>query len=84
LRKSSLVLLGEDHGRWEETGKAPLKILRYMGSGMYERCGSELERPYLPPEGKEGTYKRKRNRSLGRRESERFILPIMLMKQNVI
>jgi len=43
-----------------EDGKkleAPLIILRYMGSGMYERCGSELERPYLPPNGKEDAYK---------------------------
>jgi len=28
-----------------------------MGSGMYERCSSELERPYLSPKGKDGTYK---------------------------
>ncbi|WP_181899380.1 hypothetical protein [Lachnotalea glycerini] len=43
-----------------EDGKkleAPLIILRYMGSGMYERCGWELERPYLPPNGKEDAYK---------------------------
>ena len=46
---SSLVLLGEDHGNWEETGKAPTKILRYMGNGMYERCVPELGRPYLSP-----------------------------------
>jgi hypothetical protein len=39
--------------------ETPLKILRYMGNGMYERCGSELERPYLPPIGKEETYKHK-------------------------
>ncbi len=29
---------------------------------MYERCGSELERPYLSPEGKQGAYKWKRSR----------------------
>ena len=33
--------MGEDHGNWEETGKAPTKILRYMGNGMYERCAPE-------------------------------------------
>lgn len=44
------VLLGEDHGNWEETGKAPTKILRYMGNGMYERCAPELGRLYLSPD----------------------------------
>lgn len=34
-----------------------LIIPRHMGIGMYERCGSELERPYLPPKGKIETYK---------------------------
>lgn len=63
--------------------ETPLIILRYMGSGMYERCGSELERPYLPPKGKEETYKHKRSRILGRRESEGFIVPIMAMEQNI-
>ena len=48
--KTRLVLLGEDHGNWEETGKAPTKILRYMGNGMYERCVPELGRPYLSPD----------------------------------
>jgi len=33
------------------------RISRYMGIGMYEKCSSELERPYLPPKGKEGAYK---------------------------
>jgi len=69
-----------------EDGKkleAPLIILRYMGSGMYERCGSELERPYLPPCGKEDAYKQKRNRTLGRRESEGFIVPRIAMEQNI-
>lgn len=28
-----------------------------MGNGMYEKCGSELERPYLPPKGKDDMYK---------------------------
>ena len=83
MRKLSPVLLGENHGRWEESGNAPLIILRYMGSGMYERCGSELERPYLPPKGKEETNKHKRNRNLGRRESEGFIIPMIAMEQNI-
>jgi hypothetical protein len=46
--KSSLVRIGEDHGRWEESGKHHRRISRYMGSGMYEKNSSELERPYLP------------------------------------
>ena len=33
------------------------RILRYRGSGMYEKCGSELERPYPSPNGKEKAYK---------------------------
>ncbi|WFR57095.1 hypothetical protein QA584_26360 [Anaerocolumna sp. AGMB13025] len=41
----------------EKMLEAPLIILRYMGSGMYERCGSGLGRPYLPPCGKEDAYK---------------------------
>ena len=27
------------------------------GKGMYEKCGSELERPYLSPKGKDDVYK---------------------------
>lgn len=57
--KSSLANLGEDHGTCEDTGKQHGGAPRYRGSGMYEKCGSELERPYLPPKGKQGTYKRK-------------------------
>lgn len=53
----SPVLLGENQGSWEETGNAPMKILRYMGNGMYERCDMELGRPYLSPKGKEEPYK---------------------------
>ena len=56
---SSLVKLGEDQGRWGETGLHHRRNPRYKGNGMYEKCGSELERPYLPPKGKQGTYKRK-------------------------
>ena len=33
---------------------------RYMGIGMYEKCSSELERPYPPPKGKERAYKSER------------------------
>ena len=29
-----------------------------MGIGMYGKCSSELERPYLSPKGKDGAYKR--------------------------
>lgn len=51
--------MGEDHGRWEETGKHHQRISRYRGIGMYEKCSSELERPYRSPKGKEGAYKPK-------------------------
>lgn len=50
--------MGEDHGTWEDTGKHHGGIPRYIGNGMYEKCGSELERPYLPPQGKGDAYKR--------------------------
>ena len=30
---------------------------RYRGNGMYEKCSSELERPYPSPNGKEKAYK---------------------------
>ena len=56
-RKLSLGIMGENHGTCEETGKQHGRILRYMGSGMYEKCGSELERPYPSPKGKEKAYK---------------------------
>ena len=80
----SLGEIGENQGSWEETGKAPTKILRYMGNGMYERCVPELGRPYLSPKGKEDTYKDNRNRSLDKRESERNIVPKMAVKQNTV
>ena len=41
--------MGENHGTCEETGKQHGRISRYRGSGMYEKCGSELERPYPLP-----------------------------------
>ena len=50
--------MGEDHGTCEETGKQHRGIPRYRGNGMYEKCGSELERPYLSPKGKDDVYKR--------------------------
>ena len=39
--------MGENHGTCEDTGKRHGGISRYKESGMYEKCGSELERPYL-------------------------------------
>ena len=57
--KSSLGYMGEDHGTCEETGMQHGGIPRYIGNGMFEKCGSELERPYLSPKGKQGAYKRK-------------------------
>ena len=55
--KLSLGNIGENHGTCEETGMQHGSIPRYMGSGMYEKCGSELERPYPSPKGKEKAYK---------------------------
>ena len=55
--KLSLGHMGENHGTCEETGKQHGRIPRYRGSGMYEKCGSELERPYPSPNGKEKMYK---------------------------
>ena len=49
--------MGENHGTCEETGKQHGRIFRYRGSGMYEKCGSELERPYPSPKGKKKAYK---------------------------
>ena len=47
------MYMGENHGTCEDTGKQHGRIPRYKGSGMYEECGSELERPYLSPKGKD-------------------------------
>lgn len=55
--KLSLDELGENHGTCEDTGKLHGRIPRYIGSGMCEKCGSELERPYLSPNGKDEVYK---------------------------
>ena len=38
--------MGENHEMCEETGKQHRRTHRYIGNGMYEKCGSELERPY--------------------------------------
>ena len=55
--KLSLGQLGENHGTCVDTGKQHGRIPRYMGNGMYEKCSSELERPYLSPKGKDEVYK---------------------------
>ena len=55
--KLSLERMGENQGTCEETGKQHGRIPRYKGNGMYEKCGSELERPYPSPKGKENAYK---------------------------
>ena len=49
--------MGENHGTCEDTGTQHRRISRYRGSGMYEKCGSELERPYPSLKGKEKAYK---------------------------
>ena len=49
--------MGENHGMCEETGKQHRRTPRYIGNGMYEKCGSELERPYPSPKGKKKAYK---------------------------
>ena len=59
-------------------------ILRYMGNGMYERCDSELGRPYLSPKGKEEPYKQMWSRILDKRESEGNIVPVTTVKQNAV
>ena len=55
--KLNLEHMGENQGTCEDTGKQHGRIPRYIGSGMYEKCGSELERPYLSPKGKDEVYK---------------------------
>ena len=49
--------MGENHGMCEETGKQHRRTPRYIGSGIYEKWGSELERPYPSPKGKKKAYK---------------------------
>ena len=55
--KLNLEHMGENQGTCEDTGKQHGGIPRYKGNGMYEKCGSELERPYLSPKGKDEVYK---------------------------
>ena len=85
----SIGEIGENQGSWEETGNAPMIILRYMGSGMYERCDLELWRPYLSPKGKEDSdfdypYTCLLYLLVISRESERNIVPKMAVKQNTV
>ena len=46
---------------------------------MYEKCSSELERPYPSPKGKEKAYKLGEVVFSDGRESERNIVPIMIV-----
>lgn len=55
--KLSLDHIGETKERVKKLEKQHGRISRYMGSGMYGKCGSELERPYPSPKGKEKAYK---------------------------
>ena len=55
--KLSFGKIGENHGTCGETGKQHGRIPRSRGNGMYEKCSSELERPYPSPKGKEKAYK---------------------------
>ena len=50
--------------KWAKTMERVKKLesnteesLGIRGNGMYEKCGSELERPYLSPKGKDEVYK---------------------------
>ena len=76
--------MGENQGTCEDTGKQHGRISRYIGSGMYEKCGSELERPYPSPKGKEKAYKLGEIRISDGRESERNIVPIMTVQENTV
>ena len=42
------MYIGENHGTCEETGKQHGRISRYIGNGMYGKCGSESERNIVP------------------------------------
>ena len=55
--KLSPVCMGENHGTCEDTGKQRGGIPRYMGSGMYEKCGSELGDPTHHQKVKRKAYK---------------------------
>ena len=71
--KERVKKLEKQHGR----------ISRYMGSGMYGKCGSELERPYPSPKGKEKAYSLAKAYSDGR-ESEGNIVPIITVQENAV
>ena len=51
---------------------------------MYEKCGSELERPYPSPKGKKKAYKLGEVVFSDGRESERNIVPIMTVQDNAV
>ena len=76
--------MGESHGTCEDTGKQHGGIPRYRGSGMYEKCGSELERPYPSPKGKKKAYKLGEVVFSDGRESERNIVPTMTVQDNAV
>ena len=76
--------MGERHGTCEDTGKQHGGIPRYRGSGMYEKCGSELERPYPSPKGKKKAYKLGEVVFSDGRESERNIVPTMTVQDNAV
>ena len=78
----SLGKIGENHGTCGETGKQHGRIPRYIGNGMYEKCSSELERPYPSPKGKKKAYKLGEVVFSDGRESERNIVPMMSVQEN--
>lgn len=51
------MYIGKNHGTCEETEKQHGRISRYKGSGMYGKCGPELERSYPSLKAKEKAYK---------------------------
>ena len=77
--------MGESHGTCEETGKQHGGIPRYRGNGIYEKCGSELERPYPSPKGKKKAYKLGEIVFLMMGGSRRGnIVPIMTVQENAV
>ena len=53
----SLAHIGENHGTCEETGSSTEESLGIKETVCIKKCGSELERPYPSPKGKEKAYK---------------------------
>ncbi len=51
---------------------------------MYEKCGSELERPYPSPKGKKKAYKLGEIVFLMGGSRERNIVPIMTVQENAV